>query len=85
MVHLPSQLRQRAGSEADVILEGTTLGQILSDLERRYPGIAGWILDESGTIRRHVNVFVNGERAPVDAAVGEEDRIQVLPAISGGD
>ncbi|MQB00317.1 MAG: molybdopterin synthase sulfur carrier subunit [Actinobacteria bacterium] len=84
VVHLPSQLRQRAGTGAAVVSEGSTLGQVLSDLERRYPGLSGWILDETGSIRRHVNVFVNGERAPVEAAIAEADRIQVLPAISGG-
>ena len=84
VVHLPSQLRQQAGTEAEVASEGSTLGHVLSDLERRYPGIAGWILDETGSIRRHVNVFVNGERVPTDTAISEGDRIQVLPAISGG-
>jgi molybdopterin synthase sulfur carrier subunit len=84
IVHLPSQLRRQAGTEVEVPAEGTTLGQVLSDVERRYPAIAGWILDESGSIRRHVNVFVNGDRVPVDSAISEGDRIQVLPAISGG-
>lgn len=84
VVHLPSQLRQRADAEAEVASSGGTLGQVLSDLERRYPGIAGWILDETGAIRRHVNVFVNGERVPVETTVSEGDRIQVLPAIGGG-
>jgi molybdopterin converting factor small subunit len=84
VVNLPSQLRERAGAEAEVAVEGSTLGEVLKDLERRYPRIAGWILDESGKIRRHVNVFVNGERIPVESSVAGEDQIQVLPAISGG-
>lgn len=84
VVALPSQLRQRAGAEALVDSSGATLGQVLSDLERRFPDIAGWILDETGAIRRHVNVFVNGERVPVETAVSEGDRVQVLPAIAGG-
>ena len=85
VVTLPSQLRERAGSEGNVSADGATLGQVLTDLERRFPGLVGWILDESGQIRRHVNVFVNGERVPIGSAVSPEDEIQVLPAISGGD
>jgi molybdopterin converting factor small subunit len=84
VVNLPSQLRERAGTGAEVPAEGSTLGQVLADLERSHPGIAGWILDESGAIRRHVNVFVNGERVPIGSPVGPDDRVQVLPAISGG-
>jgi len=84
VVSLPSQLRDRAGSGPEVPIDGSTVGQILATLEHNYPGIAGWILDETGTIRRHVNVFLNGERVPAETAVSADDRIQVLPAISGG-
>jgi sulfur-carrier protein len=47
--------------------------------------VGGWILDERGLIRRHINVFVNGERAGEETPVGPEDQVEVLPAISGGD
>jgi molybdopterin synthase sulfur carrier subunit len=46
--------------------------------------VGGWILDERGLIRRHLNVFVNGEQASEDTAVGPDDRVEVLQAISGG-
>jgi molybdopterin converting factor small subunit len=46
--------------------------------------MGGWILDERGSIRRHINVFVNGEPGSCDTAVGDGDRVDVLPAISGG-
>ncbi|MGH3165849.1 MAG: MoaD/ThiS family protein [Trebonia sp.] len=46
--------------------------------------MAGWILDERGTIRRHINVFVNGERGGEETAVAAGDRLEVLPAITGG-
>jgi hypothetical protein len=42
------------------------------------------VLDERGLIRRHIHVYVNGERAREDAAVGGGNRVEVLPAISGG-
>jgi molybdopterin converting factor small subunit len=59
-------------------------GELLRGLEREHPAVAGWILDERGLIRRHINVFVNGERGGEATAVGADDRIEVLPAISGG-
>jgi sulfur carrier protein ThiS len=46
--------------------------------------VGGWILDERGLIRRHINVFVNGEYGKEDTPVGPDDRIDVLQAISGG-
>jgi hypothetical protein len=44
----------------------------------------GWILDERGRIRRHINVFVNGERGAEETGVRSADRVEVLPAITGG-
>jgi sulfur carrier protein ThiS len=46
--------------------------------------VAGWILDERGLIRRHISVFVGGDPAREATVVGDEDRVDVLPAISGG-
>jgi molybdopterin converting factor small subunit len=46
--------------------------------------MSGWILDERGLIRRHINVFVNGERGDEATAVQSGDRVEVLPAITGG-
>jgi molybdopterin synthase sulfur carrier subunit len=46
--------------------------------------VAGWILDERGTIRRHINVFVNGERGGEQTTVCADDRVEILPAITGG-
>ena len=54
------------------------------ELEREHPAARGWILDERGVLRRHINVFVNGELGGQETAVAADDRIDVLPAISGG-
>ena len=56
----------------------------MRELERAQPAVSGWILDERGLIRRHINVFVNGECGSEETPVGPDDRIDVLPAISGG-
>ncbi len=58
--------------------------ELLRALERAHPDVAGWILDERGMIRRHINVYVNGERGGETTPVAEADRVEVLPAITGG-
>ena len=77
-------LRKLAGDCAEHELEGATVVELLRALEDRYPDLVGWILDERGLIRRHINVFVNGERADGATAVRSGDRVEVLPAITGG-
>ena len=77
-------LRKLAGGRAEHQLDGATVIALLQALERCHPGTSGWILDERGLIRRHINVFVNGERAHGATAVRSADRIEVLPAITGG-
>lgn len=65
-------------------MPGDSIGAVLLELERRFPRLQGWVLDEHGRIRRHVNVFVDGDRGREETAVGAETRIHVLPSISGG-
>jgi molybdopterin synthase sulfur carrier subunit len=84
LVRLRGPLKQRAGGEADHPIDGATVAEVLRELERAQPALGGWILDERGRIRRHINVFVNGEQQAEDGAVQADDRIDVLPAISGG-
>jgi molybdopterin converting factor small subunit len=57
---------------------------VLRALESSEPALSGWILDERGHIRRHINVFVNSEQAREDSVVAGGDTVDVLPAISGG-
>ncbi|HYY74180.1 MAG TPA: MoaD/ThiS family protein [Solirubrobacterales bacterium] len=84
LVRLRGPLKRLAGDRPEHALEGATVGELLRAVERLHPAAGGWILDERGLIRRHINVFVNGERAREGTAVGADDRIEVLPAISGG-
>ena len=65
-------------------MNADTVGEALRELEQAWPALGGWILDERGAVRRHVNVFVNGERMREDAPVAAGDRLYVLPSISGG-
>ena len=81
-VHGP--LRNLAGGRAELEVAGATVHELLRGLEDLHPSVTGWILDERGAIRRHINVFVNGERGGEETAVGSSDRVEVLPAITGG-
>ena len=84
VVTLRAPLKDLAGGGAQVSAEGTSLLEVLRALERDHPRLAGWILDDQGQIRRHVNVFVNGEQTRGDDPVAPQDRIHVLPSITGG-
>jgi molybdopterin synthase sulfur carrier subunit len=84
VVRLRGPLKRLAGDRAEHAIEGGTVIELLRELEREHEAIGGWIIDERGRIRRHINVFVNGELRDAEAAVGGDDRVDVLPAISGG-
>lgn len=83
-VRLRAPLKDLAGGASDVRLPGSTVGEVLRSLEREHPKTLGWVLDETGRVRRHVNVFVNGERSDEHVQVGPDDVIHVLPSITGG-
>ena len=84
LVRLRGPLRRLAGGRGELAVEGESVTALLRELERCEPALAGWILDERGHVRRHINVFVNGENGGADTPVGPDDRVDVLPAISGG-
>ena len=83
-VRLRGQLEKLAGGESEHEIDGATVDELLRNLEGAHGALEGWILDERGVVRRHINVFVNGELAEPDAPVAAADRIEILPAISGG-
>jgi sulfur-carrier protein len=84
VVCIRGQLKALAGGQGEHRLEGATVVELLRALEAGQPALAGWILDERGSVRRHINVFVNGEQSRGDAPAAPGDRIDVIPAISGG-
>jgi molybdopterin converting factor small subunit len=84
LVRLRGPLKRVAGDRSEHAIEGDSVGELLLELERAHPAARGWILDERGMLRRHINVFVNGELGGQETPVGADDRIDVLPAISGG-
>ncbi len=82
-VMLRAPLSELCGGRAHVV-DGETVRDVLVALERAHPPIAGWVLDEQRRIREHVNVFVNGTQSGEQTPVTPDDRVHVLPAITGG-
>ncbi|RYC12652.1 MoaD/ThiS family protein [Nocardioides zhouii] len=87
-VRIPTILRTYTGGESEVSAEGDTLAAVLDDLDARYSGIKGRILDEAGALRRFVNVYVGNDdvRFLDDLATPTPDGVQisVIPAVAGG-
>ena len=71
-MRLRAPLSELAGGRRELELEGATVAEVLQALEREHPDTRGWILDERGAIREHINVFVNKEYGREDTAVGGE-------------
>jgi sulfur-carrier protein len=84
LVRLRGPLKRLAGNRAEHAIEGGSVGELLQELERSHPATSGWILDERGVLRQHINVFVNGELCAQETPVTDDDRVDVLPALSGG-
>jgi sulfur-carrier protein len=87
-VRLPTILRTHAGGERDVDAQGTTLRELLQDLEARYPGITEMVLTDDGALHRFVNVYVNDEDVrylgSLETEVHPGDTVSILPAVAGG-
>ena len=70
------------------LAEGQTVAEIIHSLEQQHPGLAAYVIDERGSLRKHVNIFVNDElildRAKLSDAVDEKSRVYIFQALSGG-
>jgi molybdopterin synthase sulfur carrier subunit len=84
VIYVRGPIRTRTGGRGEHELEAGTVGELLQSLERQHPAVSGWILDERGVIRRHINVYVNGERGDERTVLAGRDRVDVVPAITGG-
>ncbi|HUG31401.1 MAG TPA: MoaD/ThiS family protein [Acidimicrobiia bacterium] len=83
-VRLPRMLSETAGVGGRHEVTGETVGEALDHLFERAPGLRNHVLDESGVIRPHVSVFVDGEQADLETEVGPASEIRILHAVSGG-
>jgi len=87
-VRLPTVLRPAAGGSSSTTAEGATIGEVLVDLVRRYPGMQGQVLTDEGTLHRFVNVYVNDDDVryldQLETKVADGDTVSILPAVAGG-
>jgi len=83
-VLIPSPLRSYTGAR-EVKATGATLGEVLADLERRYPGLRFRVIDEQERMRPHIRFFVNGEQVfDLTRPLRPADSVQIVQALSGG-
>ena len=84
-VRIPDPLRSYTGRQKVVEAAGDTVGAVLNDLERQFPGIRFRMIDEQQRMRRHMKVFVNDESVrDLAAPVGADDEVTIMQALSGG-
>jgi MoaD family protein len=87
-VRVPAMLRPTVGGERVVAAEGSTMRELIENVDRRHPGFAGQLLETDGTQRRFVNIYVNDEDIRylqgLETPVEEGDVISILPAVAGG-
>ena len=84
-VLIPDPLRSYTDEARHVEADGATLGEVLADLDRRFPGIRFRMIDEQDAIRRHMRIFVNGgEVRTLDVPLGNADEVFIIQALSGG-
>ena len=87
-VRIPTILRTFTSGAGEVTAEGSTLREVLDNLETSFPGIRDRIVDEQGALRRFVNVYVGDDDVRfiggLDAEIADGARISIIPAVAGG-
>jgi molybdopterin synthase sulfur carrier subunit len=87
-VRIPTPLRKLTNNEELVAIQAATVGAAIQQLQAKFPGIQERLVDESGAVRRFVNVYVNEEDIRflnnLDTPLKDTDEISIIPAIAGG-
>jgi molybdopterin synthase sulfur carrier subunit len=87
-VRIPTQLRTLTGGAGELSLSGSTVGEVLKALDAAHPGMADRLFDESGQLRRFVNVFVDEEDVRfldgLTTPVAGGQTLSIVPAVAGG-
>ena len=87
-VRIPTPLRKLTNDEELIEVDAATIGEAITELQIRFPGIKERLLDETGAVRRFVNVYVNEEDIRFlqnqDTKLKSGDEISIIPAIAGG-
>jgi sulfur-carrier protein len=87
-VRIPTPLRKLTNHEEVVVVQAGTIGEVIRELQSRFPGIQERLLDDNGDVRRFVNVYVNEEDIRFlknqETRLKDGDEVSIIPAIAGG-
>ena len=87
-VRLPTVLRAATGGQGSVRAAGSTVGEVFDDLTRQFPDLKSQVFTPEGGLHRHLNVFLNDDDirylGKLDAKVGDDDTLTLMPAVAGG-
>jgi molybdopterin converting factor small subunit len=87
-VRIPTQLRSLTDGAGEVHATGATVTDLIDDLETKFSGIGGRLRDDSGGLRRFVNIYVNDEDIRfldgLDTKIADDTRVSIIPAVAGG-
>lgn len=87
-LRVPAPLKFYLDNQSEIVLKGETVGDVLRNLSKQFPKIKSHLFDNSGQVRRHINLFVNADNIRdlqgLGTPVGEEDIVKILPSITGG-
>ncbi len=87
-VRIPTPLRKLTDGKEEVAASGSTVGEVLDNLDKAYPGIRARICDDSGAVRKFVNIFANDEDIRflqnLETPLKDSDEVSIVPAIAGG-
>lgn len=87
-VRIPTILRNYTGGEKEVGAEGSTLSELIESLEANHPGIKARVLDDTGALRRFVNIYVGDDDVRfiggLDAKIDDGAPVSIIPAVAGG-
>ena len=88
IVHVPGPLREYCAGQSRLEMPGATVHELLSEMEQRHPVLYRNVCDETGRVRRHLNVFVNSDHIRdlngIETGLRGGDVVTFLPAVSGG-
>lgn len=87
-VRIPTPLRKLTDNQSEIEIDGETVESLIGNMEASYPGIKDRLCDESGKVRRFINIYINEEDIRfldgTDSTVKAGDRVSIVPAIAGG-
>jgi molybdopterin synthase sulfur carrier subunit len=87
-VRIPSPLRRYTNGQSKTKTDGANVTQVIENLEVQFPGVKSRLCDESGQIKRYVNIFVNDKEIRTlqgaNTTVIDSDEVSIVPAMAGG-